>query len=61
MPVEIDTFTTEVTVVDEDGGLSGRRLEMLIEEIVRRVERRRRDEERLHENTSFDRLAHGPG
>jgi hypothetical protein len=53
MPVEIDSFTTEVTLTDKNSRLSGPQLEALIQEVLRRVERKQKEDQRAEQNASF--------
>jgi hypothetical protein len=53
MPVEIDSFTTEVTLTDKNSRLSGPQLEALIQEVLRRVERKQKEDQRAEHNASF--------
>lgn len=57
MPVEIESFTTEVTLLDQESLLSARQMESLIQEIMRRIERAQRAEEFAKQNSSFEQLA----
>lgn len=54
MPVEIDSFTTEVTLLDQSPSLTGPQMEALIQELLRRLERKQRDDKQSERNTSFD-------
>jgi hypothetical protein len=49
MPVEVGTFTTEVTVADGDLPLSGAQLEQLVRLVLRRVEEKQRAEKQTHD------------
>ena len=53
MPVDIESFTTEVTLVDQAQSMSGKQLEALIQEIMRRMERKQRDDQHAERSASF--------
>lgn len=55
MPIEIESFTTDVALVDRDAAMSGPQLEMLVQEIMRRIERKQKEDQRAKQNASFDR------
>ena len=57
MPVDIESFTTEVTLVNKDSKMSGPQMESLIQEIIRRLERKQRDDQRTEQNASFHSMA----
>lgn len=57
MPIEIDSFTTDVSLVDRETALSPRQLEQIVEEVLRRLERRQREQQRAAQNSSYDQLA----
>ena len=54
MPVEIDSFTTEVTLVDRDTPLSARQIESIVQEVFRRLDRKTRDDDRSERAASFE-------
>jgi len=58
MPVEIESFTTEVTLLDKNARMSSQQTEQLIQEIMRRIERKARSDEQSKQNASFDQSAH---
>ncbi len=53
MPVEIQSFTTEVTLLDEQSNWSPAQMERLIQEVLRRVERQQRDTAQSRKTSSF--------
>ena len=57
MPVDIESFTTEVTLVNKDSKMSASQMESLIQEIIRRLERKQRDDQRTEQNASFHSMA----
>lgn len=59
MPIDIESFTTEVTLADGNASMSGAQLELLVQEIMRRIERKQRDDQQSRENTSFDSMNRG--
>ena len=59
MPIDIESFTTEVTLADTNASMSGAQLELLVQEIMRRIERKQRDDQQSRENTSFDSMNRG--
>lgn len=56
MPVDIESFTTEVTLVDKDSKMSPQHVEQLIQEIMRRIERKQRADQQAEQNASFDQM-----
>ena len=59
MPIDIESFTTEVTLADSNASMSAAQLEHLVQEIMRRIERKQRDDQQSRENTSFDSMNRG--
>lgn len=54
MPIDIESFTTEVSLVDTDTQLGGPQIEQLVQEIIRRIERRQRENHQAERNAAFD-------
>lgn len=54
MPVEIESFTTEVTLAEPGGKLSPQQIELLIQEILRRLQRKQREDDQAERNASFN-------
>lgn len=59
MPIDIESFTTEVTLVDGNSSTNAAQFEQLVQEVMRRIERKQRDDQKSRENSSFDALNRG--
>ena len=59
MPIDIESFTTEVTLVDGNPSTNAAQFEQLVQEVMRRIERKQRDDQKSRENSSFDALNRG--
>lgn len=53
MPIDVGTFSTEVSVADGDLPLSAAQVERLIQAVLRRLEQQQRDQSRRQEATAI--------
>ena len=53
MPVQIDRLESDVTVMDGDMPFSERQMERLVEMVCKRLEQKKREQERAEESTTL--------
>ncbi len=53
MPIEVGSFSTEVTMLDRELPLSPKQIEAIVQEVARRIQKATQDEERRSQSASF--------